>query len=123
MEDGRTVRVVVTEQQLGPATEPTLAGLGEALTVVYGTALGIHNPAWISRFADATRQAAAYRYRRVLLAGDAAHIHHPAGGQGIGLGDQDAVNSGGSSPSSRTSHPTASLTPITRSGTRREPAR
>ncbi|MBA2773336.1 MAG: FAD-dependent monooxygenase [Nocardioidaceae bacterium] len=94
MEDGRTVRVVVTEQQLGPATEPTLADLGEALRVVYGTDFGIHSPTWISRFTDATRQAAAYRDRRVLLVGDAAHIHSPAGGQGIGLGVQDAVNLG-----------------------------
>ena len=94
MADGRTVRVVTTEQQLGPATEPTLAELSEALTAVYGTDFGIHSPTWISRFTDATRQAAAYRDRRVLLAGDAAHIHHPAGGQGIGLGVQDAVNLG-----------------------------
>ncbi len=94
MEDGRTVRVMSTEQELGPATEPTLADLGEALTVVYGTDFGVHNPTWISRFTDATRQATAYRDRRVLLAGDAAHIHHPAGGQGIGLGVQDAVNLG-----------------------------
>ncbi len=94
MEDGRTVRVVTTEQQLGPATEPTLADLGEALTFVYGTDFGIHSPTWISRFTDTTRQAAAYRSGRVLLAGDAAHIHSPAGGQGIGLGVQDAVNLG-----------------------------
>ena len=94
MEDGRTVGVVVTEQQLGPATEPTQADLGEALTVVYGTDFGIHHPTWISRFTDATRQAAAYRSGRVLLAGDAAHIHSPAGGQGIGLGVHDAVNLG-----------------------------
>ncbi len=94
LEDGRTVGVVVTEQQLGPATEPTLADLGEALTAVYGTDFGVHEPRWISRFTDATRQAAAYRSRRVLLAGDAAHIHPPTGGQGIGLGVQDAVNLG-----------------------------
>ncbi|MEP7055247.1 MAG: FAD-dependent monooxygenase [Actinomycetota bacterium] len=94
MEDGTTVRVVVTEQQLGPDSEPTLAVLGEALASVYGTDFGIHNPTWISRFTDATRQAVAYRDRRVLLAGDAAHIQHPAGGQGIGLGVQDAVNLG-----------------------------
>lgn len=94
MEDGRTVRVVVTEQELGPATEPTLADLGAALTSVYGTDFGIHSPTWISRFTDATRQAVAYRDRRVLLAGDAAHVHSPAGGQGIGLGVQDAVNLG-----------------------------
>lgn len=94
MEDGRTVRVVVTGHELGPATEPTLADLGEAQTFVYGTDFGIHTPTWISRFTDATRQAASYRERRVLFAGDAAHIHSPAGGHGIGLGVQDAVNLG-----------------------------
>jgi hypothetical protein len=94
MEDGRTVRVVVTEQQLGPDTEPTLADLSKALTAVYGTDFGVHRPTWISRFTDATRQAATYRSGRVLLAGDAAHIHAPSGGQGIGLGIQDAVNLG-----------------------------
>jgi len=94
MEDGRTYRVVTTERQLGPATEPTLADLSNALTSVYGTDFGVHDPTWISRFTDATRQAAAYRSGRVLLVGDAAHIHYPAGGQGIGLGIQDAVNLG-----------------------------
>lgn len=94
MEDGRTVRVVTTERELGPATEPTLADLSETLTAVYGTDFGVHSPTWISRFTDATRQAASYRSARVLLAGDAAHIHSPAGGQGIGLGVQDAVNLG-----------------------------
>ncbi|MDD9349575.1 FAD-dependent oxidoreductase [Mumia sp.] len=94
MDDGRTVRVVVTEQRLGPATDPTLEDLGEALKDVYGTDFGVHDPTWVSRFTDATRQAAAYRAGRVLVAGDAAHVHHPAGGQGIGLGVQDAVNLG-----------------------------
>jgi 2-polyprenyl-6-methoxyphenol hydroxylase-like FAD-dependent oxidoreductase len=94
MEDGRTVRVVVTEQQLGPGSEPTLRDLSEALITVYGTDFGIHNPTWISRFTDMTRQAATYRKRRVLLAGDAAHVHYPAGGQGLSLGVQDAVNLG-----------------------------
>jgi 2-polyprenyl-6-methoxyphenol hydroxylase-like FAD-dependent oxidoreductase len=94
LEDGRTVRVVVTEQQLGPNGEATLRDLSEALIAVYGTDFGVHNPTWISRFTDMTRQAAAYRDRRVLLAGDAAHVHYPAGGQGLSLGVQDAVNLG-----------------------------
>ncbi len=92
--DGRTYRVVTTEQRLVPAAEPTLADLSDALTAVYGTDFGVHDPVSISRFTDATRQAADYRTGRVLLAGDAAHIHYPAGGQGIGLGIQDAVNLG-----------------------------
>ena len=94
MEDGKTFRVVTTEQQLGPAAEPTLDDLGEALRAVFGTDFGAHDPVWISRFTDATRQADAYRAGRVLLAGDAAHVHYPAGGQGLGLGMQDAVNLG-----------------------------
>jgi 2-polyprenyl-6-methoxyphenol hydroxylase-like FAD-dependent oxidoreductase len=94
LEDGRTVRVVVTEQQLGPSSEPTLRDLSEALITVYGTDFGIHSPTWISRFTDTTRQAVAYRAGRVLLAGDAAHVHYPAGGQGLSLGVQDAVNLG-----------------------------
>jgi 3-(3-hydroxy-phenyl)propionate hydroxylase len=94
MEDGRTVRVVTTEQRVGPSGEPTLRDLSEALIAVYGTDFGIHNPTWISRFTDMTRQAAAYRDGRVLLAGDAAHVHYPAGGQGLSLGVQDAVNLG-----------------------------
>ena len=94
MDDGRTVGIVVTEQQVGPATEPTLADLSDALRAVYGTDFGIHDATWISRFTDATRQATSYRHGRVLLAGDAAHTHPPTGGQGIGLGVQDAVNLG-----------------------------
>ena len=94
MEDGRTVRVIVTEQQLGPSSEPTLRDLKRALITVYGTDFGIHSPTWISRFTDMTRQAVAYRAGRVLLAGDAAHVHYPAGGQGLSLGVQDAVNLG-----------------------------
>ena len=94
LEDGKTVRVVTTEQQLGSSREPTLRDLSEALIAVFGTDFGVHNPTWISRFTDMTRQAAAYREGRVLLAGDAAHIHYPAGGQGISLGVQDAVNLG-----------------------------
>jgi 2-polyprenyl-6-methoxyphenol hydroxylase-like FAD-dependent oxidoreductase len=94
MEDGRTERVVVTESRLRTADEPTLRDLSEALVTVYGTDFGIHSPTWISRFNDATRQAAAYRAGRVLLAGDSAHVHYPAGGQGLSLGVQDAVNLG-----------------------------
>jgi flavin-dependent dehydrogenase len=94
MEDGKTVRVIVTEQQLGPSSEPSLADLSEALITVYGTDFGVHNPTWISRFTDMTRQAAAYRVGGVLLAGDSAHVHYPAGGQGLSLGVGDAVNLG-----------------------------
>jgi 2-polyprenyl-6-methoxyphenol hydroxylase-like FAD-dependent oxidoreductase len=94
MEDGKTFRVVLTEQQLAPAGSPTLRDLSESLIAVYGTDFGAHSPTWISRFTDATRQAATYRAGRVLLAGDAAHVHYPAGGQGLSLGVQDAVNLG-----------------------------
>ncbi|HEV7482474.1 MAG TPA: FAD-dependent monooxygenase [Solirubrobacterales bacterium] len=94
MEDGKTVRVIVTERQLGPGSEPTLGDLSEALITVYGTDFGVHNPTWISRFTDMTRQAASYRVGRVLLAGDSAHVHYPAGGQGLSLGVGDAVNLG-----------------------------
>jgi 2-polyprenyl-6-methoxyphenol hydroxylase-like FAD-dependent oxidoreductase len=93
--DRGPVRVVVTEEQLGPSgAEPTLRDLSEALITVYGTDFGIHSPTRISRFNDMTRQAAAYRAGRVLLAGDSAHVHYPAGGQGLSLGVQDAVNLG-----------------------------
>jgi len=61
---------------------------------VYGTDFGIHDPTWITRFTDTTRQAATYRKGRVLLAGDAAHVHSPVGGQGLNIGVQDAVNLG-----------------------------
>ncbi|MGI8476849.1 MAG: FAD-dependent monooxygenase, partial [Thermomicrobiales bacterium] len=93
LEDG-PVRVMVTEQRLGRTGEPTLRDLSEALIACYGTDFGIHSPSWISRFTDMTRQAAAYRDRRVLLAGDAAHVHYPVGGQGLQIGVQDAVNLG-----------------------------
>jgi 2-polyprenyl-6-methoxyphenol hydroxylase-like FAD-dependent oxidoreductase len=88
------VRVTVTEGQVGSTSEPTLRELSEALVAVYGTDYGIHSPTWISRFTDMARQAAAYRDRRVLLAGDAAHVHNPVGGQGLNIGVQDAVNLG-----------------------------
>jgi hypothetical protein len=54
----------------------------------------VHSPRWLSRFGDATRLAEHYRVGRVLLAGDAAHIHPPIGGQGLNLGVQDAFNLG-----------------------------
>jgi 2-polyprenyl-6-methoxyphenol hydroxylase-like FAD-dependent oxidoreductase len=92
--DEGPVRVLVTEEHVGAAGEPTLGDLSEALIKVYGTDFGIHNPTWISRFTDMTRQAAAYRAGRVLLAGDSAHVHYPAGGQGLSLGVGDAVNLG-----------------------------
>jgi 2-polyprenyl-6-methoxyphenol hydroxylase-like FAD-dependent oxidoreductase len=92
--DGGPVRVMVTERQIGASSEPTLRELSEALIGVYGTDFGIHNVTSISRFTDMTRQAAAYRAGRVLLAGDSAHVHYPAGGQGLSLGVQDAVNLG-----------------------------
>jgi 2-polyprenyl-6-methoxyphenol hydroxylase-like FAD-dependent oxidoreductase len=92
--DRGPVRVGVTEAHVGATTEPTLRELSEGLIAVYGTDYGIHSPTWISRFTDMTRQAAAYRDRRVLLAGDAAHVHSPVGGQGLNIGVQDAVNLG-----------------------------
>jgi 3-(3-hydroxy-phenyl)propionate hydroxylase len=88
------VRVMVTERHVGPTTEPTLHDLSEALIAVYGKDYGIHSPTWISRFTDLTRQAASYREGRVLLAGDAAHVHSPVGGQSLNIGVQDAVNLG-----------------------------
>ena len=94
LEDGGPVRVMVTEQQLGRTGEPTLRDLSAALIAVYGTDYGIHSPTWISRFSDMARQAASYREGRVLLAGDAAHVHYPVGGQGLNIGVQDAVNLG-----------------------------
>ena len=94
MEDGRRFGVVTTEQQVGPGSEPSLRDLSASLTAVFGSDFGVHDPTWISRFTDMTRQAAAYREGRVLLAGDSAHVHYPAGGQGLGLGVQDAVNLG-----------------------------
>jgi hypothetical protein len=92
--DTGPVTVMVPEQHINATGEPTLRALSEALVAVCGTDYGVRSPTWLSRFTDTTRQAAAYRDRRVLLAGDAAHVHAPDGGQGLNIGVQDAVNLG-----------------------------
>lgn len=92
--DAGPVGVMVTEETVGARTEPTLDDLRQALIRVFGTDFGIHKVTWLSRFTDAARQAATYRKGRVLLAGDAAHIHPPDSGQGLQTGIQDAVNLG-----------------------------
>jgi 3-(3-hydroxy-phenyl)propionate hydroxylase len=94
LEDGRAMRAVLTETQLQTADEPTLDDVSKALIAVYGTDFGIHSPISISRFTDVARQAVAYSDRRVLLAGDAAHVHPPIGGQGLNIGVQDSMNLG-----------------------------
>jgi len=87
-------RVVLCEPEVGTGDQPTLNHIREALRSLYATDFGLRSAKNISRFTDMTRQAATYRDRRVLLAGDAAHVHSPKGGQGLNLGVQDAVNLG-----------------------------
>lgn len=87
-------RIVLVEKQLGKTGAPTIRDIRDALNGVFGTDFGLRSAAYVSRFTDMTRQAAAYRKQRVLLAGDAAHVHSPMGGQGLNIGVQDAVNLG-----------------------------
>jgi hypothetical protein len=92
---GGLYRVVVPAAGVSDrADPPTLEDFRRQLRAIAGTDFGVHSPRWLSRFGDATRLAERYRVGRVLLAGDAAHIHPPAGGQGLNLGVQDAFNLG-----------------------------
>ena len=94
MDDGKRVRAVLREEQVRQGDEPTLDELRQALVAVYGTDYGVRNADVALAVHRHDRQAASYRDRRVLLAGDAAHVHAPNGGQGLNIGVQDAVNLG-----------------------------
>lgn len=94
LEDPSQARVVLNEIEIIQGGQPTLGDLRAAMLAVYGTDYGLRSATYISRFTDMARQASSYRNERVLLAGDAAHVHSPVGGQGLNLGVQDAVNLG-----------------------------
>lgn len=94
VEGGPLVGVMITEPDVNRTREPSLDELREAMIRVFGSDYGVHSPVWLTRFTDMARQATTYREGRVLLAGDAAHIHYPAGGKGLNTGLQDAVNLG-----------------------------
>ncbi len=94
LDGGKRARVVLHEHHFHRGDQPTLQDVRDALISVYGTDYGLLSATYISRFTDMARQAAVYGDKRVLLAGDAAHVHSPKGGQGLNLGVQDAVNLG-----------------------------
>jgi 2-polyprenyl-6-methoxyphenol hydroxylase-like FAD-dependent oxidoreductase len=94
LDEGKRARIVLSEPCAGRVNEPTVDDVREALIAAYGRDFGLRSASYVSRFTDMARQAASYRDRRVLLAGDAAHVHSPMGGQGLNIGVQDAVNLG-----------------------------
>lgn len=94
MGEGNKVRIVLTQPFAGQSADPGVDELKAGLVAAYGSDFGVHDVTWLSRFTDMARQAVAYRKGRVLLAGDAAHVHSPVGGQGLNIGVQDAVNLG-----------------------------
>ncbi|MET8232834.1 rifampin monooxygenase [Micromonospora sp. NPDC005298] len=89
-------RAVVPAQGVAEdrSVPPTFEEFKQQLRRYAGTDFGVHSPRWLSRFGDATRQAERYRAGRIFLAGDAAHVHPPMGGQGLNLGIQDSFNLG-----------------------------